>query len=329
MQYCNTVMKGVPVNICIEPDLIGYMKIDYPTMINLTSPCAVSAAYTSGVLSGSDPAFSNNLQGFCKSMSYIIKKYYSNSIAGWAYPMWAASHNSGQGIMHNTQANINSDFTQLGTIADSLGMDYLTDYINIEGWGYDGGYDVGEGSSAYTNPAGSDWFWNQQQWDNLLYAAGILNTTTGLPVILNGNSGHIDSSLAQSPGCYNSNNPPDGGTSKFPNLTDTASEYEDSAPDYFFGDTIYINSGSRLNWFSTIAAGDTAGLSVIGNTLIWNQHITAAKNNGVIGINFGPGEQIDTHNTPDPNTYPLNLPSDQYWWMVKAQRYYRNPVFIH
>jgi hypothetical protein len=140
-----------------------------------------------------------------------------------------------------------------------------------------------------------------------------------LGIILNGNSGHIDSSLAQSPAYYHSNN-------KFPSLVDTTSAYEDSAPDFFFGDTMYVSSGNRLAWFSTIASGDTAGLSVNGNTVIWNQHITKAAQDGVIGISFGPGEGIDTHNTPDPNTNPVSVPSDQYWWMVKAQRYYKNPA---
>jgi hypothetical protein len=318
-QHCDSVMHGVPVNINIEPDFIGYMIKDYPTMVSLASPCSTYAAVKAGVMTNSDPVFPANLKGFCEEMAYIIKKYYHSAACGWAYPLWAAAHNTGAGEMHLSSGIIAGDFGQLGETAVALGMNYLTDYISIEGWGYDGGYDIGEGSTAYTNPSGSSWFWNMQQWDNYLIAANILNQSTGLGIILNGNSGHIDNSLAQSPTYYHSNN-------KFPNLADTTSTYEDSAPDFFFGDTMYISSGNRLNWFSTIAVGDTAGLSVNGNTVIWKQHITKAAQDGVIGISSGPGMQIDTHNTPDPNTYPLYAPSDQYWWMVKAQRYYLNPA---
>jgi GH18 family chitinase len=319
MNHCDSVMHGVPININIEPDFIGYMIKDYPTMVSLVSPCSTNAAISAGVLTGSDPAFPNNLKGFCEEMAYIIKKYYPSAAIGWAYPIWAAAHNTGTGEMHLASGIIAGDFGQLGETAVALGMNYLTDYISIEGWGYDGGYDIGEGSTAYTNPSGSSWFWNMQHWDNYLMAANILNQSTGLGIILNGNSGHIDSSLAQSPAYYHSNN-------KFPSLVDTTSAYEDSAPDFFFGDTMYVSSGNRLAWFSTIASGDTAGLSVNGNTVIWNQHITKAAQDGVIGISFGPGEGIDTHNTPDPNTNPVSVPSDQYWWMVKAQRYYKNPA---
>jgi GH18 family chitinase len=338
MQYCSSVMKGVPISIGIEPDFIGYMKIDYPNYINLTYPCKISAAYSSGVLTGSDPKYPNNMQGFCESISYVIKKYYPDAITSWAFPMWACTHNSGKGIMHATDAGyfynssgnynngrslIMSDYMQLSNISLTLGLNYLTDCLNIEGWGYDGGYDVGE-DSAWYYPENTDWFWNDQYWDNLLLAAGTMSAAvtsggTGMPVILNGNSGHIDHSLMESPSSYHSNN-------LFPDLGDGISHFEDSAPDYFFGDTIVISGLNRLNYFSAIAVGDTGNVIVKSDTVIWKQHITKALANGVIGISFGPGEVIDTHNTPDPNTLPYNLPSDQYWWMVKAQRYYQNPV---
>ena len=50
--------------------------------------------------------------------------------------------------MHLASGIIAGDFGQLGETAVALGMNYLTDYISIEGWGYDGAYDTGEGSTA-------------------------------------------------------------------------------------------------------------------------------------------------------------------------------------
>jgi hypothetical protein len=155
-------------------------------------------------------------------------------------------------------------------------------------------------------------------------SAPITSGGCGMPIILNGNSGHIDSSLAESPAYYNSNN-------AFRCLGDSAYHYEDSAPDYFFGDTMAVTqpgSGTnlRLNYFSIPPVDDSAGVIVSNGNLIWKQHITFARDCGVIGINFGPGMQIDTHNIPDPNISPITKPTDYYWWMVKAQRYYQNPV---
>jgi hypothetical protein len=341
MQHCDSVLNGVPINLIIEPDMIGYLKANYPsTYLTSGFNCDVFGAYSSGVLTNSDPTFSNDLTGFCESLNYIIKKYYSNASIGWAFPMWACTHNSGKGIMHATDAGylynpsgvysvgrnlIQGDYYELSSISLTLGLNYLTDWISIEGYGYDGAIDQDNPvSTNWTNPSTTDWFWNAQYYDNLMLACQTMSASisiggSGLPIILNGDGGHINSTLTESPTVYNSNN-------HFADLTNSGYQWEDAASDYFFGDTMYIIGTNRLSYFSTKPPADSANVIVSGNSVIWNQHITYAKNNGVIALIIGAGMTMDTHNLPDPNSTPSNIPTDSYWWITKVQRYYKNPV---
>jgi GH18 family chitinase len=340
LQHCDSIMHGVPLFLTLEPDMIGYLKIGYTSTYLLSSfTCKVNQAYSTGVLTtGVDPAFPNDLTGFCKSLNYIIKKYYPPSCIGWAFPQWACTHNVNKGIMHATDSGypsggnystgrtlIQNDFLELSSISITLGLNYLTDWMNIEGYGYDGALGSGGSNSVnWTNPDTTSWFWNAQYYDNLILAAHTMNLPissggTGLPVILGGDAGHIDSSLTKSP--YNSNG-------SFANLTDSFFQWEDAASDYFFGDSMSISSGNRLNYFSVQPPADPADIIVSGNSVIWNQHLTYAKNNGVIGVMFGAGMTVDTHNLPDgTGASPNNIPTDNYWWITKVQRYYQNPVY--
>ena len=341
IKYCNSIMLGVPLTLTLEPDMLGYLKLDYgATYLSNSFYCGTQSAYSTGVLNSSDPTFANNLSGFCKSINYVIKKYMPNASVGWAFPEWACTHNVDKGIMHaidygyefNPTGNystgrnlIREDYVELSSISISLGLNYLTDWIAIEDYGYDGAIDQNGGNSTnWTNPGTTDWFWNAQYYDNLMLAAKTMNASiadsgTGLPIVLQGQGGHINHSLMQSPTIYNSSN-------TFPDLSNSGFQWEDAASDYFFGDTMTVSSGNRLTYFGTKPVEDSMSVIVNGNTVIWQEHITKAKNNGVVAIQFNPGMTQDTHDLPDPGTTTPSTPSDNYWWITKVQRYYLNPV---
>jgi GH18 family chitinase len=337
MQHCDSLLQGVPMTVVIEPDMIGYIKLNAAsTYLTNSYICNTSKAYSAGVLdSTKDPIFNNYLKGFCEAVNYTIKKYLPNASTGWALPLWAASHNTSPGIIRATdtlyafnstgsysigRALIDSDFTELSKIVDTLGLNYTTDWLSLEGYGFDGA--LGSGgidTSNWTNPSQSAWFWNAQHYDNLLYASSIMKTLTGLPIEMGGDGGHLNHSLSSSPTTYNA-----GGT--FPDLTNSGFQWEDAGNDYFFGDTMVITGANRLAYFSKHPVDDSASVIVKGDTVIWLQHITKAKNSGVTSLMFGAGMETDTHNTPDPGATPTAIPTDNFWWITKLQRYYANPV---
>ena len=310
LDIINDYAKDELVGIILEPDFIGYMMQladATPTQIEAKG---VEAAYTSGVLTkGTDPEFTNNITGICESINYIINKTCSQVTFGWQFNTWGY-HEVGtpaRGLMHVTEEMIKGAAIATADYYMEAGiLSYGADFISIDKYGYDGAYD-----GKYNNPVESNWFWNADLWNNYLYYTKCLHERTGMPVTLwQMPVGHINQS--QEPDPY------DGGL--FNNLTNTSKNYEDSAPTYFFGDTFKPGSGNRFDYFSSNVSNDPK-ITSNGDTVTYGSHIKEAMEAGVTAILFGAGVGDSTDAVGNP-------PGEDYWWITKAQRYYKDPVYL-
>ncbi len=313
---------GDTVGIVIEPDFIGYQMQNSggKSPVPLTSiAAATSAAYSSGVLTSSDPQYPNTIAGLIQAINYTIHKNCSNCIFGWQFNLWASPGITvgipSNGLMHLTDTmGISAGRTAIANEAQQIANYYLNgsitsngaSFISIDKYGLDAGANM-----SGNDPSTSAWFWNADQWNNYLLFTETLHAASGLPVILwQLPVGHINTSQATDP--YT------GGL--FPALTNASQTYEDSAPDFFLGDTFDTGGGTRLTYFSTNLGGDTL-ITSSGNLVTWKSHVAAAKSNGVTVMLFGAGVGSSTQGVGSP-------PTDNYWWMNAAQQYLKNPVSL-
>ena len=318
LETCDAYDNGETVGIILEPDFIGYMMQNTGKSPSQITANGVNAAYTSGILKrGIDPDFPNTLEGLVKSINYIISTKYPGAVFGWQFNTWSYSNGvPAQGLMHATETmgmSAGREFIRNAAVATanyymSAGiLSYGADFISIDKYGLDGAYD---GNS--NNPAISNWFWNSDLWTNYLHYTKALHETTDMPVTLwQLPVGHINSSQSISP--YTGN--------LFRDLTNAEQNYEDSAPVYFFGDTFIPGAGNRLNYFGLNAYNDPK-VSVSGQKVTYGSHMQEAADAGVTCILFGAGVGSSTDAVGDP-------PGDDYWWITKAQQYYKNPIFLH
>ena len=276
------------------------------------------AVYDVGVLKkGIDPTFANTVQGLVQAINYLIHKTAPNVQFGWQFNLWASPGITTQipstGLMRITdslgitagRAAIVSEAKAIAAYYIKAGvLTYGASFVSIDKYGLDAGAQNG----AAANPAGSTWFWNADHWTNYLLFVKTLHDVTSLPVTLwQLPVGHINGSTTANP--YN-------GTT-FADLTNTSQSYEDSAPDFFFGDSFTL-SGNRLAYFSTNKGNDPK-VKVVGNTVTWGSHMAEAAAAGINAILFGAGVGDSTHGSGTP-------PGDGDWWITKAQRYYAAPV---
>ncbi|MBR3646138.1 MAG: hypothetical protein IKN54_06940, partial [Lachnospiraceae bacterium] len=278
----------------------------------------VSGAYSSGILKrGVDPDFPNTLEGLVKSINYIISTKYPTSIFGWQFNTWSYSKNvPGAGLMHATETmgfDAGRSFIRNAAIETAnyyinAGiLSYGADFISIDKYGLDGAYETG----AAQNPASSKWLWNSDLWSNYLYYTKALHETTNKPVTLwQLPVGHLNTSQTVSP--YTN--------SLFPDLTNATQNYEDSAPTYFFGDTFIPGTTGRFNYFGANAYNDSK-VTRLGNTITYGSHMQEAADAGVTVMLFGAGVGASTDCVGTP-------PGDSYWWITKAQQYYKQPIAL-
>ncbi|MGL5354463.1 MAG: dockerin type I domain-containing protein, partial [Clostridium sp.] len=320
LDICVEYGQGETIGLIFEPDFLGYMMQQSKKQPNEIS-ALVETAYSSGVLEkGVDPTFENNVNGLVTSINYIVNKYYPEAYNGWQFNTWAFENGEipGQGLMHLTERDgWDSGRAQIQAAAKATADYYLasgitsynTEFISLDKYGLDGG--ICEQGAA-DDPKSSKWFWNADLWNNYLLYTKTLHETTKQPVILwQLPVGHINGSVANSP--Y---------TGKpFETLTNKDTTGEDSAPTFFFGDTFKIDSDARLKYFSTNVAKNP-NVSVSGNTVTWKSHMEEAKDAGVVSMLFGAGVNSSTDAVGSP-------PTEDYWWMTKAQQYYKNPLYLN
>lgn len=320
LDICNEYAKDEQVGIVLEPDFIGYLMQQSQKRPTQIVANGVGGVYTSGVLDrAKDPVFDNTVTGLIESINYVISKYGKNVTFGWQFNTWGYSEpgTPGIGLMHATETMgyaAGREFIKTGAIETAkyyMEAGILSngaDFISIDKYGLDGGYEPG----APANPAKSKWLWNADLWNNYLFYTKTLHETTKFPVTLwQIPVGRLNGSQEQ--------NPYTGG--KFPDLTNVAGNYEDSAPVYFFGDTFNPGSPERMEHFSKNEANDPK-ITVNGNCVTYGSHMEEVKAAGVTAILFGAGVNASTDAVGDP-------PTDAYWWITKAQRYYGQPVLLN
>jgi hypothetical protein len=308
------------VGMLLEPDFLGYLAQNAGAPASQIA-AMTHAAYTSGVLTaGVDPAFPDTVAGLVQAINYTIHKNCPQVFFGWQMNLWASPAGGwttpvpGKGIVHLTEANGIAKGRQLIATEAAAIVNYyvsagvLTNgakFVSIDKYGLDA---TGFEASAQNDPADSYWFWNNDLWGNYLTFVNTMHTTTGLPVILwQLPVGHINNSQLADP--YT------GGL--FPTLIDSNCQLEDSAPDFFLGDT-FQTSGARFTYFSANLAADPKVTTNGGNTT-WGSHMSDAAAAGVISVLFGAGVGASTQGTGAP-------PTDSYWWITAAQGYYSSVV---
>ena len=319
LDICVEYGQGETIGLIFEPDFIGYMMQNAYKQPNEIS-AVVDCAYSSGVLEqGKDPSFPNNVQGLVTCINYIVNKYYPEAYNGWQFNTWAYENGEipGQGLMHLTEkkgwAQGRTEIEEAAKATAKFYMDcgitsYGAEFISIDKYGLDGG---GHEPALANDPEKSKWFWNADLWDNYMLYTKILHEETQKPVILwQIPVGHINGTVE--------NNPYTG--RPFETLDNGDTKGEDSAPTYFFGDTFKPGAGNRLTYFSKNEANDES-IKVNGDTVTWGSHMEKAKDCGVVSMLFGAGVNSSTDAVGSP-------PTDDYWWMVKAQKYYDNPVYL-
>ena len=316
LDICIEYAGDETVGMIFEPDFLGYMMQQSGKQPNEIS-AVVEAAYTSGVLEkGKDPDFENNVKGLVEAINYTVEKYYPQAYNGWQFNIWSYNQPGvpGQGLLHKTEYAgwdegrefIKDAATTTAEYYDAAGINsYGTEFISIDKYGLDGAYEAG----APENPKDSRWLWNADIWNNYLLYTKTLHEVTEQPVVLwQLPVGHLNST--QTPDSY------DGGN--FDDLSNAVSHYEDSAPTFFFGDTFKAGGDKRTEYFSTNEANDSK-ITAEGDMITWGGHMEEAKDAGVISMLFGAGVGASTDAVGSP-------PTDDYWWITKAQHYFKNPL---
>ncbi len=320
---CNLTKAEAPdetVGIVIEPDFLGYLaqnNVDPTTYMVHTD-----SAYTAGVLvHGTDPEFPNTVTGYVQAVNYLLSKNLPKAYFGWEFALWGHPANgwtvpSGTlGLMHLTdtmgvaagraaiarEAAAETDFYLKAGVAS-----YGAAFVSVDKYGLDAAAETG----AAANPQISTWFWNETLWVNYLTFAQAMGTESKLPVVLwQIPVGHINHSELANPA---------GGL--FPDLANVSTKYEDSAPDFFFGDTFDPGSTApnRLSYFSV--SDPLMGVRTQGEVVTWPSAMNLAASYGIRTVLFGAGVGDSTQGTGNP-------PTDGGWWITAVQNYYvQGPV---
>ena len=318
LDICKQYGGDETIGMIFEPDFLGYMMQQADKAPNEIT-ALVDAAYSSGVLEkGKDPEFENNVKGLVESINYTVDKYYKEAYFGWQFNIWSYSSPEipNQGLLHKTEflgwdagrEFIKQVAVETANYYESAGIkSYGADFISVDKYGLDGAFETG----AANDPEKSKWFWNADIWDNYLMYVQTLSEEVELPSILwQIPVGHINGSTEISP--YD-NEP-------FAELTNEAGSYEDSATSYFFGDTFKAGNDNRLKYFSKNESNDPK-IKVQGDTITWESHISDAMEAGITSILFGAGVGASTDAVGSP-------PTDDYFWITKAQHYYDDVVML-
>ena len=326
---------GWPVMIIHEPDLIGYMAQNNISPTAASWPATggntvqVSQAYSTlgwdgePIMGAGDPAFPNTLRGFVEAVNHLTRREVPHAEFGWQFNLWASPPGGwttpvpGRGIMHLTDsggfaaqlAKVRSEARAIAQYYAACGVaTHGATLVSIDKYGLDAGAENG----AASNPGGSIWFWNMDHWNNYLAFVAEMHDVSGLPVVLwQLPVGHVNVTAEV---------PVGGGA--FPVLDNTSRKYEDSAPNFFLGDT--FAPGSRQAHFTENKWSDPK-LSSSGSAVTWTSHAAEARAAGVSAMLFGPGVGDSTANIPASGTFDT-VGTDGGWFMQRAQRYLENPI---
>jgi hypothetical protein len=312
---------SAPVGWVIEPDMLGYLQQNYAAQYGNDAaqmPAATSAAHSSGVLTGADPTFANNLKGLVEAINYTIKKYDPGAFTGWQVNDWAVRNplkdTDSMGITAGRQSVTNIG-NQVGGFVHSADIGYHADFVAFDQWGQDFGI------LRDPNPAGDIRYLNATHWTNYLLYVKTVRTAVGLPAVLwQLPVGHLNSTKAASPTWLNA-------SGKFPDLDDvTSGRYEDSSSTFFFGDS-FTASGNNLTFFGANPGADPK-VSVSGSTVTYGSHLPEAAAAGVVAILFGAGTGTGTEGVPEVPGISQTAPTDYGYWIARVQQYLAAPVAL-
>lgn len=170
---------GVPVQVVVEPDFLGYMAANTPafeaskfvpnTGDRTLNTANVSAIYDAGLLTrGIDPAFQDTVAGMVQAINYYTATKMPNLRLGWKTNIWAVPDQRiySLGMMHITDTKtypwqqdwgkpigwdngrpyITDQATQLGAFLKKVGVTTWTGsaarapFLAIDKYGVDGAY---------------------------------------------------------------------------------------------------------------------------------------------------------------------------------------------
>lgn len=113
---------GIPVQVVMEPDFLGYMSANTPSFTPPTpfvptpgdrtlNTAKVSSMYDAGLLTrGVDPAFPDTVAGFVQAVNYYTATKMENLRIGWKTNIWAVApgdfQNQKMGLMHETDSMV-------------------------------------------------------------------------------------------------------------------------------------------------------------------------------------------------------------------------------
>ena len=351
---------GTTVALILEPDLLAYMmQSARKTTINpdgsttvtyndpSTIPAMTDAAYEAGLLPdpGAGNRLPNTLPGFVEAINRGVRHLSSQTVEGvtrtvnleygWKFNLWAYDTDEPGSVAKITDvlgwaagrakvqeaARATADwYTKAGILSGDDGR--TMDFIALDKYGTDGGA-TGEGyvqnGPGYVDPANATYLWNADHWNNYLLFAKTLHDTLGnrpvrlwqLPV------GHVNGSN------FMVNGQP------VADLANIDKQWEDSAVNYFFGDTFTGASRGRKDnvaaagYFASNQADDPLVSRVGTGPITWGSHMAAARDAGIESIMFGPG----LANSTQGGGY-IGPPLDGSFWAEKAQDYLENPLPI-
>ncbi len=113
---------GVPVQVVMEPDFLGYMAANKPSFTPPTpfvptpadrtlNTVKVSSMYDAGLLTrGTDKYFPDTVAGFVQSINYYVGEKMPNLRIGWKTNIWAVAatdfQNQKMGLLHETDSMV-------------------------------------------------------------------------------------------------------------------------------------------------------------------------------------------------------------------------------
>ena len=307
------------------------------------------AAYTAGFLPdpGEGNRLPNDLPGLIEAInrgvSYLATTTEGttdkplNLEYGWKFNLWAYDVPESPSLMKATDVlGWDEGRAKIATAAEAVAEWYakagiLTgetgrtmDFIALDKYGTDGGA-TGDGypqtKPGYTNPPEGNYFYNADHWNNyLLYAQTLHETLEELHEQI----GDLPVRLWQIPvGHANTSNYEIGGSqvSALPNVD---KQWEDSAVDFFFGDTFTGKSAGRkdeaaaVEYFKTDHAGTVVTYDEQTQLITWSNQLKAAADAGIEMIMFGPG----LANSTQGGGYSTSPPMDDWFWASKVKEYY-------
>lgn len=110
---------GVPVQIVMEPDFLGYMATSDPSFQSTPKPVnptdrtqnyanVMKPMTDAGLLTAADPQFGNTVQGMVTAINYYVGKNMPNLRIGWKTNIWSVAdadvNNKMMGVLHETDS---------------------------------------------------------------------------------------------------------------------------------------------------------------------------------------------------------------------------------